>query len=115
MTKTNEIPHLNPKLWHLNNTGQLGGTPGIDINVLPVWQDYRGTGIKVAVFDTGVDTTHGDLIGNYLPDLDFDFLNNTPDGSYLTQPVYDPHGTFVSGLIAANGQGPGVVGVAYDA
>lgn len=115
MTKSNTIPKLNPNLWHLNNTGQLGGTPGIDINAIPAWQDYSGSGIKVAVLDTGVDTTHGDLRDNYLSDLDFDFLNNIEDGSYLTQPRYDAHGTFVSGLIAANGKGPGVVGVAYDA
>ena len=28
--------------WHLNNTGQSGGTAGVDINVTGVWDDYTG-------------------------------------------------------------------------
>ena len=51
--------------WHLNNTGQTGGTAGIDINVSAVWDDYTGAGVSVAVYDDGVDFTHSDLDGNY--------------------------------------------------
>lgn len=105
---------LRPDQWHLNNIGQTGGTPGIDINVLPVWEDYRGEGIRVAVLDSGVDTTHPDLVGNYLSEFGYDFGSEVPDGSYLTQDVFDPHGTFVSGLIAGTAQGTGIRGVAFE-
>ena len=54
--------------WWLFNTGQkvtnnnqTAGTPGIDINVLPVWPFYTGKGIKVGVIDDGLDLTHKDL------------------------------------------------------
>jgi hypothetical protein len=58
--------------WHLNNTGQLGGTPGIDINVTAVWDDYTGAGIRVGVVDDGVEYTHHDLDANYDPSLQYD-------------------------------------------
>ena len=51
--------------WHLRNTGQLGGTPGIDINVTTVWNDYNGSGVHVGVFDDEVEYTHHDLNNNY--------------------------------------------------
>jgi subtilisin family serine protease len=106
---------LRPDQWHLLNEGQTGGTPGMDINVVPVWADYTGKGVRVAVFDSGIDATHPDLIGNYLPEFAYDFWNETTDASYLHQPEYDPHGTMVAGFIAATGQGIGLRGVAYDA
>lgn len=82
---------------------------------MPVWQDYRGEGVKVLVFDTGIDTAHPDLVGNYLADLAFEFTTNTADGSYIHMPSPHWHGTFVSGLIAADGAGIGLRGVAYEA
>lgn len=101
--------------WHLYNTGQTGGLPGMDINVLPVWQDYRGEGVRIVVFDTGVDTTHPDLVGNYLADKSFEFTTNTVDGSYIHNlPEWHWHGTFVSGLISADGAGNDLRGVAYE-
>ncbi|WP_099865194.1 S8 family serine peptidase [Pararhizobium haloflavum] len=104
---------INQGLWHLNNFGQFGD--GLtDINVLPVWQDYRGEGIRVAVFDSGIDTTHPDLAANYLEAFDFNFVDGVEDGSYLTLEEADPHGTFVAGLIAGTGEGSGIVGVAFE-
>ena len=50
--------------WHLHNTGQTGGVPGVDIRVLPAWEDYTGKGVRVAVFDEGVDLQHRDLARN---------------------------------------------------
>jgi subtilisin family serine protease len=105
---------LLPAQWHLSNTGQFGGTPGIDINVLPVWHDYRGQGIKIAVFDSGVDGDHPDLMGSYLASFSFNYTSDTADGSYRTQATADAHGTFVAGLISANGQGLGLLGVAFE-
>ncbi len=47
--------------WHLKNTGQTGGTAGIDINVSAVWDDYTGAGVSIGIYDDGVDFTHSDL------------------------------------------------------
>jgi subtilisin len=69
-----------------------------------------GTGIKVAVLDTGIDYTHPELIGNYRGGYDFVFSDSDPlDDSF------DSHGTHVAGIIAAAKNGTGVVGVAPEA
>src|SRR3990170_3322208 len=54
-----------PTQWHLKNTGQTGGTAGIDINVSAVWDDYTGAGVSIGIYDDGVDFTHADLNDNY--------------------------------------------------
>ncbi len=100
--------------WHLQNTGQDGGTPGVDLNVVPVWQDYTGKGVTVAVVDQGVEYAHPDLAANIDTTLSFSGVSSTGDG----QPVMstDNHGVAVAGLIAAvAGNGIGGVGVAPDA
>lgn len=33
--------------WHLDNTGQEGGQPGIDIDVRSVWDSFRGAGVVI--------------------------------------------------------------------
>lgn len=98
--------------WHLNNTGQLGGTPGIDINVTAVWDDYTGAGIRVGVVDDGVEYTHHDLDANYDPSLQYDYGSNDTNPFPGTS---DFHGTAVAGLIAAENDGVGAVGVAFGA
>jgi Ca2+-binding RTX toxin-like protein len=102
---------LFPLAWHLLNTGQKGGTPGMDINVTPVWPHYTGNGVTVAVLDSGVDTAHPDLAGNVRSDLG-GFLNGLP----VSNVEDEHHGTAVAGLIAARGDnGIGSIGVAPEA
>jgi len=68
-----------------------------------------GTGVKVAVIDTGIDYTHEDLDANYKGGYDFVFNDSDPfDGN-------NSHGTHVAGIIAAERNGIGVVGVAPNA
>ncbi|TKJ36270.1 MAG: hypothetical protein CEE38_12710 [Planctomycetes bacterium B3_Pla] len=71
----------------------------------------KGTGVKVAVIDTGIDYTHPDLDANFDPaELGYDFVNKDDD------PMDDHyHGTHVAGTIAAEDDGSGVVGVAPEA
>lgn len=67
-----------------------------------------GTGIRVAVLDTGIDHNHPDLAANYVGG--YDFVNSDSD------PMDDHgHGTHVAGTIAALWNGVGVVGVAPQA
>ena len=68
----------------------------------------KGTGIKIAVLDSGIDYTHPELAAAYAGG--YNFVNNTAD------PKDDNgHGTHCSGTIAAAANGTGVVGVAPEA
>ena len=98
--------------WHLYNTGQTGGLAGIDLNVLPVWEDYKGQGVNIAVIDDGFDLDHADLAANFDLVDDWDARDTDDDPSYADG---DDHGTAVAGVIAADDNGTGVVGVAPDA
>lgn len=70
----------------------------------------KGTGIKIAVLDTGIDYTHEDLAVNYRGGYDFAYGDNDPsDDNFFG------HGTHVAGIIAAAGNGIGVIGVAPEA
>lgn len=67
-----------------------------------------GTGVRVAVVDTGIDYLHPDLSANFAGG--YDFVNNDAD------PMDDHgHGTHVSGTIAAVRNGSGVLGAAPEA
>ena len=91
--------------WHLN------GTWGI--NVQQVWDEYTGQGIRVAVYDEGIDWTHSDLASRVDQSLSFDAVRLTT-GGYPVE-ADDSHGTAVAGLVAAARNGTGAVGVAFDA
>jgi subtilisin family serine protease len=94
---------------------------------------YDGTGIKVAVMDTGIDWNHPDLGGCFGPGCKvatgWDFVGDAFNASDPTAPIDatlhpDPnpddcngHGTHVSGIVGANGRikgaAPGVTLGAY--
>ncbi|HEX5095587.1 MAG TPA: S8 family serine peptidase, partial [Acidimicrobiia bacterium] len=81
---------LRPQQWALNTTSYEA-----------TWSTTRGSGVTVAVIDTGVRGDHEDLSSILLPGVDY--VNGT-DGRV------DPngHGTHVAGIIAAqvdNGRG----------
>jgi subtilisin family serine protease len=94
--------------WHLKNKTYAG----MDLNVTAVWDEYKGAGIKVGVIDEGFDYKHTDLSKNYSTSLDYDFAGNDSD-AYIESG--NKHGTAVSGVIAADDNGTGAVGVAPDA
>ncbi|WP_419553140.1 S8 family serine peptidase [Candidatus Poriferisodalis sp.] len=93
--------------WHLNNTGQFGGTANEDINLGTVWNTHKGTGINVAVVDQGLDYFHEDLETN---------VDRAKNHSYRrVDDVFgerSSHGTAVAGLIAARDNSIGMRGVA---
>jgi subtilisin-like proprotein convertase family protein len=91
--------------WHLY--------PGTGANVLPVWADYTGRGVKVAVFDQGIQASHPDFDGVLLTGQGRDASNLAMGGE--PRSADDNHGTAVAGVISAERNGLGGVGVAYGA
>lgn len=75
---------------------------------------YDGDGIKVAVLDGGFDTGHADLDANIITGYDEEDDDNTPNaGSHNA--TMGGHGTHVAGIIAAEKNGTGMMGIAYNA
>lgn len=123
------------EMWALHNTGQTGGTAGVDIDALAAWEFSTGSDeIIVGVIDTGVDWEHEDLADNMwvnpveCPDgygeCDADGVdddnNGYVDDFYGINAITDAgdpmddygHGTHVAGTIGAVGNnGTGVIGV----
>jgi thermitase len=94
------------KQWHLNNTGQSGGTSGDDLDAFSAWDATTGSsGIQVAILDTGIDLSHEDLKSKISKSTNFATNTSTADDKY-------GHGTHISGIVAATGNnGIGVAGI----
>lgn len=96
--------------WYLQNGGQAGGRSGLDLNVASVWPEHTGAGVRVGVFDDGVDASSREFAGRY--DGSRQLRSTNPADNSVSGGV---HGTSVAGIIAAANDGLGTVGIAYDA
>ena len=77
------------------------------------WATSTGSGVLVAVVDSGVDLTHPDLAANIVSNADADFVD--PNGRDGAQDE-NGHGTHVAGIIGAvANNGTGIAGVAPGA
>ncbi len=98
---------LNPALgqqWHISKL--FGGRQD------QIWSEFTGAGVRVGVFDDGLEKTNADLRGNY----------NAAGELRINGVAVDPslgsgeHGTAVAGIIAAQANNSiGGVGVAFGA
>ena len=101
--------------WGLNNTGQYGGTPGIDINICKAWDITYGNNSVVAIIDEGIQADHPDLQENILRDNSNNIifynaeLASSSQSDYL---IYKSHGTAIAGIIGAKKNNFGIAGVA---
>jgi subtilisin len=89
---------------------------GVDrIDAEWAWAVSRGAGVSAAVIDTGIDKDHPDLVANIAGGVNF-----------VSKPPWKPadpnkwdddsgHGTHVAGIIAAEDNDIGVIGVASQA
>lgn len=81
--------------YYLKNSGQFGGTSGIDININDAWALTSGsTNLKVAVLDFGVEN-HNDFNGRVLSG----YTPQNPTGYGV--PNGNNHGMACAGIIAA--------------
>ncbi len=62
---------------------------------------YSGKGVRVCIVDTGIDTTHPDLVGVNLVGFR-DFIHGT-DGNPHDNDLTQSHGTMMAGILVANG------------
>lgn len=90
-----------------------------DANIIPVWKDYTGKGVRIGQFEPGgefatgpeiLDVKHPDLA----PNVDPAWLATQHHNGKLPQAVSN-HATMVAGVMVAAKNGQGGVGVAYDA
>ncbi|MCU0987423.1 MAG: S8 family serine peptidase [Acetobacteraceae bacterium] len=94
-----------PAQWHLSNAS------GVDANVAAVWPDYTGQGVRVGIVDDGFDLAHPDLAAAFGPG-GWDGRGND---AIPSAEAGDRHGTAVAGVIGADANGTGLVGIAHDA
>lgn len=101
--------HLAPRPEGSPLAGKQTIPSNIDmIHARDVWPLTRGGNVNIAVFDTGVDIKHADLIANIAGGYNtFTQSNDYNDDNH--------HGTHVSGIIGAVDNNIGVVGVAPGA
>jgi len=105
------------KQWHYFD-------PTVGLNLPSAWDKSTGTGVVVAVVDSGI-IAHNDLSANILPGYDMISSAGTGQGqsgdgngrdSDATDVSNVQHGTHVAGTIAAvTNNNLGVAGVAYNA
>jgi len=73
-----------------------------------IWNQSIGSGVKIAIIDTGVQRDHPDLKNNIIQG--YDFVNEDNDAT-----DDNGHGTHVAGITSATLNQTGTVGVNYNA
>ncbi len=118
--------------WHLNNTGQSGGTVDADSDLPEAWDVLQGGSVDytIGIIDDGVVTNHPDLTvwvnpgevsgdgldndaNGWVDDVNgWNFVSNNNQSSNTS--TSDMHGTSVAGVAAAKGNNSlGVAGASY--
>ena len=93
--------------WNLNNPGLYCDTICVDINAEPAWTITKGdTNIITALLDNGSDHYHEDLENNIL--LGYNAVANCPNGQETAD---DIHGTMCAGIIIAEDNEVGIIGI----
>jgi subtilisin family serine protease/subtilisin-like proprotein convertase family protein len=122
--------------WHLNNTGQVGGTPDADVDAPEAWDVNAGgsSNVVVAVIDDGMQLNHpdlqlfintGEIAGNGIDDDSNGWIDDVNGWDFTSGGIGDnnpgpsvpgdAHATAVAGVAAGRGNNTlGVTGMAYN-
>jgi serine protease AprX len=105
---------MRPYMWQAVETSRVDQ---VRLGAPPLDSPYTGEGVTVAVVDTGIDTTHPDLVGQVIGNYDFtpSWIFDPTKGQeepLIREPVPAPvgvdgdhaHGTFVAGIVAGTGK-----------
>lgn len=95
------------EILQLSSEQQMGWSISA-FNIPDVWSVTDGEGSRVAVLDSGCDLDHPDLADNLLPGINFLNLNKSPQDD-------NSHGTHSTGIIVAENNDIGMIGVAPKA
>ena len=123
--------------WGIQNNGQeingVTGLAGEDINLIPFVSVLNPSlilnEVTVAVLDSGVDINHADLAGHISVNSGEKADGRDNDGNGYTDDIhgwnfaganndvsdFDGHGTHIAGIIAAESNNIGVMGIAQNA
>jgi subtilisin family serine protease len=99
------LPFEREEILSVQDASQKVGWEITAFNLPNAWKLSQGEGVKVAVLDTGCDLDHPDLVGNLLPGKNFVNPRKDPDDD-------NGHGSHVTGIICAENNDIGMVGVA---
>lgn len=94
-----------------------------------VWDNYRGKDVTVAVIDTGLDINHPDFAGKISEKSAYIYRNASTGTTAITKvgpeylahsydyekQAYSSHGTNTAGVICANMNNDGIIGIAPEA
>lgn len=109
--------YINNSQWHLGFIGDIkfsiNSSADNKAGIEKIWQDYQGDGVAIGIWDDGIQRTHWDLSSNYDASQQIVVSGTLNDGLPLT--ANDGHGTSVAGILVADDNERGGVGIAPDA
>jgi subtilisin family serine protease len=103
--KVKLLPFVREDLLTIQDVQQQAGWEITAYNLPEAWKFCQGEGVVVGVLDTGVDLNHDDIKDNLLPGRNFVNPKKPPQDDGC-------HGTHVTGIICAENNDLGIVGVA---
>ncbi len=81
-----------------------------DFSIESIWKKgLKGSGVKIAILDSGIVHEHEDFDYNKIQEIDF---TRSKYGALDTHP--DRHGSHVAGIIAAQRNGVGIAGISPE-